>query len=102
MPLCLVIIGAGLAGLSAAIAAKIANPQTDVLILETVSSLNVVGVRNYQTSPRLLVADYDGPILGRPSNHAKLDQALPAMGHLRAGLSKGNCSTNLYCQSIRR
>lgn len=44
MSLHVVIIGAGLAGLSAAIATKIANPNHKVTILETVKELAEVGV----------------------------------------------------------
>lgn len=44
MSLHLIIIGAGLAGLSAAVATKIANPDHKVTILETVKELAEVGV----------------------------------------------------------
>lgn len=40
----LVIIGAGLAGLSAALSTKLANPAHKVTILETVKELQEVGV----------------------------------------------------------
>jgi salicylate hydroxylase len=41
----LVIIGAGLAGLSAALSTKLANPAHEVTVLETVKELQEVGVR---------------------------------------------------------
>ena len=44
MPLSLLIIGAGVAGLSTAIATKLASPQTDILILESAKILEEVGV----------------------------------------------------------
>jgi salicylate hydroxylase len=44
MSLHLIIIGAGLAGLSAAVATKTANPDHKVTILETVKELAEVGV----------------------------------------------------------
>lgn len=40
----LIVIGAGLAGLSAAIATKVANPAHEVTILESVKELAEVGV----------------------------------------------------------
>jgi salicylate hydroxylase len=41
----LIIIGAGLAGLAAAISTKIANPKHNVTILESVRELAEIGVR---------------------------------------------------------
>ncbi len=41
----LIIIGAGLAGLSAAVSTKLANPSHRVTVLETVKELQEVGVR---------------------------------------------------------
>lgn len=43
----LIIIGAGLAGLSAALSTKLANPAHRVTVLETVKELQEVGVRSY-------------------------------------------------------
>lgn len=43
MSLHLIIIGAGLAGLSAAIATKVANPDHQVTILESVKELAEIG-----------------------------------------------------------
>ena len=40
-----VVIGAGLAGLAAAISTKLANPVHKVTVLETVKELQEVGVR---------------------------------------------------------
>lgn len=42
----LIIIGAGLAGLAAALSTKLANPNHQVTILETVKELQEVGVSN--------------------------------------------------------
>jgi len=44
MSIHLIIIGAGLAGLSAAISTKIANPDHQVTILESVKELAEIGV----------------------------------------------------------
>ena len=44
MPFHVIVIGAGLAGLSAAISTKIANPSHKVTILESVKELAEVGV----------------------------------------------------------
>lgn len=44
MPLRVLIIGAGLAGLAAALSTKLANPEHKVTILESVSELAEVGV----------------------------------------------------------
>lgn len=44
MPLRVLIIGAGLAGLAAALSTKLANPEHEVTILESVSELAEVGV----------------------------------------------------------
>lgn len=41
----LIVIGAGLAGLSAALSTKLANPAHRVTVLETVKELQEVGVR---------------------------------------------------------
>lgn len=46
MPLRVLVIGAGLAGLAAALSTKLANPSHEVTILETVSELAEVGVGN--------------------------------------------------------
>lgn len=45
MPLRVLVVGAGLAGLAAALSTKLANPSHEVTILETVSELAEVGVR---------------------------------------------------------
>jgi salicylate hydroxylase len=42
----LIIIGAGLAGLAAAVATKVANPDHHVTILESVKELAEIGVRS--------------------------------------------------------
>jgi len=42
----LIVIGAGLAGLSAALSTKLANPAHRVTVLETVKELQEVGVRS--------------------------------------------------------
>lgn len=44
MPLHLIVIGAGLAGLGAALSTKIANPDHQVTILESVRELAEIGV----------------------------------------------------------
>jgi 2-polyprenyl-6-methoxyphenol hydroxylase-like FAD-dependent oxidoreductase len=44
MPLRVVIVGAGLAGLAAAVSTKLANPSHEVTILEAVHELAEVGV----------------------------------------------------------
>jgi salicylate hydroxylase len=44
MSIHLIIIGAGLAGLSAAVSTKIANPDHQVTILESVKELAEIGV----------------------------------------------------------
>jgi succinate dehydrogenase/fumarate reductase flavoprotein subunit len=44
MSIHLIIIGAGLAGLSAAISTKVANPEHKVTILESVKELAEIGV----------------------------------------------------------
>ncbi|MCJ1310546.1 hypothetical protein MMC25_004210 [Agyrium rufum] len=49
-PIHLIIIGAGLAGLSSAISAKLANPKIKVTILETVKELAEVGA-GFQLTP---------------------------------------------------
>ncbi|RAL59245.1 hypothetical protein DID88_006960 [Monilinia fructigena] len=43
MPLRVLVVGAGLAGLAAALSTKLANPSHEVTILETVSELAEVG-----------------------------------------------------------
>ena len=44
MSIHVIVIGAGLAGLSAALSAKIANPEHKVTVLESVRELAEVGV----------------------------------------------------------
>jgi salicylate hydroxylase len=44
MPIHLIVIGAGLAGLAAAISTKVANPKHEVTILESVRELAEIGV----------------------------------------------------------
>jgi len=48
----LIIIGAGLAGLSAALSTKLANPNHQVTILETVKELQEVGVSRQNLKKR--------------------------------------------------
>jgi salicylate hydroxylase len=53
----LIIIGAGLAGLSAALSTKLANPAHRVTVLEAVNELQEVGVsphHNFPHSPLLI------------------------------------------------
>jgi salicylate hydroxylase len=54
MSLHLIVIGAGLAGLSAAVSTKVGNPDHKVTILESVKELAEVGVRNPLFSPHFL------------------------------------------------
>ncbi len=44
MSIHLIVIGAGLAGLAAAISTKVANPEHEVTILESVKELAEIGV----------------------------------------------------------
>ncbi len=57
----LIIIGAGLAGLSAALSTKLANPSHRVTVLETVKELQEVGVRPPLFHPLILF--FPNPIL---------------------------------------
>jgi salicylate hydroxylase len=52
MSIHLIVIGAGLAGLSAAVSTKLANPDHKVTILESVKELAEVGV----SVPSLLIS----------------------------------------------
>ena len=47
MSIHVIIIGAGLAGLAAAISTKVANPEHQVTILEAVHKLEEIGVGHY-------------------------------------------------------
>lgn len=51
----LIIIGAGLAGLSAALSTKLANPAHRVTVLEAVNELQEVGVSHTLTLPPTLL-----------------------------------------------
>jgi salicylate hydroxylase len=51
MSLHLIIIGAGLAGLAAAISTKVANPEHQVTILESVRELAEIGVSSSSFPP---------------------------------------------------
>lgn len=61
MSLHFIIIGAGLAGLSAALATKIANPKHTVTILESVKELAEIGVSfPFPSLPFPFHLDYHG------------------------------------------
>jgi thioredoxin reductase len=62
MSIHLIIIGAGLAGLSAAISTKVANPDHKVTILESVKELAEIGVSTPLT--------YVTPLTNSPSRPA--------------------------------
>ncbi len=51
----LIVIGAGLCGLAAAVAAKVANPDHRVTILESVKELAEIGVSNLSPARNPLV-----------------------------------------------
>jgi heterodisulfide reductase subunit A-like polyferredoxin len=53
MSIHLIVIGAGLAGLAAAISTKVANPEHRVTILESVRELAEIGVRTPFLVPSL-------------------------------------------------
>ena len=52
MPIHLIVIGAGLAGLSAALATKLAKAEHQVTVLEATKELAEVGVRVHDCSTR--------------------------------------------------
>ena len=56
----LIVIGAGLAGLSAALSTKLANPSHRVTVLETVKELQEVGV-SHTTPPPPLPPPFTNP-----------------------------------------
>lgn len=90
----LIIIGAGLAGLSAGISTKIANPNHAVTILESVRELAEIGVSTL-SFPHSVIRSHISP--GRPPANTKCNAALQALGHLRATRPKGhfpNCAVS--------
>ena len=68
----LIIIGAGLAGLSAALSTKLANPAHRVTVLEAVNELQEVGVSHTHTHTHHTVT------LINPPNQADPTQPDPA------------------------
>lgn len=68
-----VIIGAGLAGLAAALSTKLANPNHQVTILEAVKELQEVGVRPSPSIHPYSIssANLSPPPLGRPPSNPK-------------------------------
>ena len=85
MSIHLIIIGAGLAGLSAGISTKIANPEHQVTILESVKELAEVGVGS---SPSPFQSPFNRQILnrshltGRTPTHPQCNPTFQTMGHL--------------------
>jgi flavin-dependent dehydrogenase len=81
MSIHLIIIGAGLAGLSAAISTKIANPDHQVTILESVKELAEIGVSLSPSTYLWLIIT--NSFLGWITTHTKCNSALRPMGNLR-------------------
>jgi cation diffusion facilitator CzcD-associated flavoprotein CzcO len=77
----LVIIGAGLAGLAAAVATKTANPDHRVTILESVKELAEIGVRT--TSLTQFNAAYWLTFYsGRLTTNTELNPPLQSLGNI--------------------
>ena len=97
----MVIIGAGLAGLSTAISTKLANPDIQVTILEAVKELAEVGV-GLIIPPSIahlqsLISDM---ILGWLPNHAKLHPHIQALVNPRDSCSSGHLPQWYCCPSV--
>jgi thioredoxin reductase len=78
MSIHLIIIGAGLAGLSAAIATKVANPSHKVTILESVKELAEIGVSTPFPSFHTPLT----PHPGGPPTHPQRNPPLQTLGDL--------------------
>ena len=101
----IIIIGAGLAGLSAAISIKTANPRHSVTILESVRELAEIGVSFLSVSPDLLPGihcisqDWWQP--GWSTTHSKWNPSLQAMGYSWWPSTNGNFPENPHGTSLR-
>ena len=86
----LIIIGAGLAGLSAGISTKIANPNHRVTILESVKELAEIGVGPHPTltsqTPNLKTST------GWAAINTQRNTTFQALGNLRAPRTEGHLS----------
>ena len=86
MSIHVIIIGAGLAGLAAAISTKIANPSHQVTVLEAVQKLDEIGVRiiiQFPIHPFAILHTLI-PFLttGRTTTNPQRHASLPSLGHL--------------------
>lgn len=81
MSIHVLVIGAGIAGLSSAISTKLANPEHKVTILESAHELADIGVSSLSSTN---YNDFINPFstLGRPSTNTQRNTSFQTLGHL--------------------